>query len=123
MFLKLIVVFSIFALVLSTHFFWTSNIIDKVCYSFGPKIRYRFLLIGLTVLIESIFPNSLIIILHILIILRLKRLNRKRKKNFKKRDKSLKVLTKKFVINSLVFLMLFLPLRLLNCCLNLLIVV
>jgi hypothetical protein len=107
-FIKILITILISSLILNSHFIWTSSIIDSKCYSFA---EIRFVLIGLTVLFDTFIPNMILIIFNIKIIHKLKKVRNKSGKISSRRNPLSAVLVRKFIVNSLVFILLFLPLR------------
>jgi hypothetical protein len=103
------------SVVFNSHFLWTSKIIDSVCYSFAPIIPYRLFLIILTMIFNSVLPNTILVVLNILIINKIGTMSGKAKKFSFSKGKPSKIITRKFIISSLIFVTIFLPLRILNC--------
>jgi hypothetical protein len=109
--LKLITVSFIISVVLNSHFIWTSEIVNSVCYSFAPEIPYRFALILFTVVTNCFLPNLVLVVINIQLV----KVGKREQRISLRNERPSKILTKKFIINSLVFVLIFLPLRVLNC--------
>jgi hypothetical protein len=103
------------SLILNCHFIWTSEKKDSVCHSFSPEMPHRFTFILFTVITNSFLPNSILIVINILIIKKVRKVGKRVKRFSVRNDSPSTVITKKFIINSLVFVLIFLPLRVLNC--------
>ena len=110
-FITIIITIFISSFILNSHFIWTSSIIDSKCHSFAKR---RFVLIGLTVLLDTFIPNVILIIFDIKIIHKLKKVRSKSGKISSRRNPLSAVLVRKFIINSVVFILLFLPQRVSN---------
>ena len=93
----------ILSLAINSHLIWTSKIINSTCYSFKPT--QKLIIITSMVFIDSVIPNSVLILLNLLIIYKLRNSNL----NYGE------YISKSFLINLISFIFIFLPLRLLNC--------
>ena len=106
------------SLILNCHFIWTSSVepINGVCYSFSPNSLYRVLAISLTIVFRSLIPNLMLIVLSLIIIKKLKNLNKKRtnKQIVKKKNRTFDILLKRFIINFFVFIFVLLPINFLE---------
>ena len=109
LFLLLILIISI---AVNTQFIYITRITNLICYSFHPNINYLFFYISIHSILNTLIPNLTLIVINIIII---KKLNNVNERVNRVGNKSSSVITKKFIISSLVFVLIFLPLRLLNC--------
>ena len=101
----------IISIFINSHFIWTSNVFDSACHSFSPLLEdsYRIAQFVITIFLNSILPNLIQIVLNWILLKKLiylNRINRRRSSGTFKR--------KSFIIKSLVFFLIVLPLHVFN---------
>ena len=109
----------VISIFINSHFIWTSNVFDSACHSFSPLLEdsYRIAQFVITIFLNSILPNLIQIVLNWILLKKLiylNRINRRRSSGTFKRKSLARVTIKRFIIKSLVFFLIVLPLHVFN---------
>ena len=110
-----VIIAALISFSMNIHFVWTSKIRDTICYSFLPNTHHTTLIIVSIVLIDSLIPNLIIIIFDALTIHKLIKI-RIRSRAINQDYLSTSIVTiQNLIVNFLVFILIFLPIRIVNC--------
>ena len=102
-----------FSLPFNIQFIWTSNIENSICYTYAPFSKQNETSIILNVVFNSFLPNLINIFLNVYTIVKEKRRNQL---FIAKKNQQSNISKKRFVINCLVFFLIFFPLNGLSFC-------
>jgi hypothetical protein len=111
MFLLYLLLTGIISFAINSQFFHLTKITNSICYSFHPKVNNLIVYISVLSIFNTLLPNVILIVLSVLIITKLNHIGNRVNRGG---HKTSKVIFKKFLFSSLVFILIFVPLRLLN---------